>query len=386
MLQWRAPRKWTPSATVLLMLAALGLVSCGASSAGKVTVTATLPTAMQVTTVGPTATSGPVAICPSSLTTPALATALGLTAGATIAQVDCVSLRGNGQIDAVIQIQASATPVASGGAIDIDVVALPLSSPVTPLLALRGLASVTVVVSQARTLLISSTDALSCVATSSSTASGPRVVREYAWNGTAYVLSLFPGIYPWTNRMDAEAAQRQLDQSGGVAQDPVSVASAFATQQLGWVAATTAIRLTTIAPTSAQVTLSSPFAPGGLIISLARLGRTDTTGIWEVVGVSTESGFTVTAPASGTTIAPPIVVTGTATASSQIAVRIYDHAGCQIATTTNLTTNAAGTFSGTLNYQADPGVSGPQPCVLWIGTTDPFTGAWQNAWITPALC
>jgi len=187
--------------------------------------------------------------------------------------------------------------------------------------------------------------------------------REFQWSdgaGTLVPVS-FPGIFPDLTRYQAEEDQTQVNQGRDTWKlNAAEVARQLATdgRLLNWpdTARTVVVSGGGSKDTDAIVTVKNPAPPGDMIqVSLERLERNTSNGIWEVVAVTAEN-ISITAPQSRDILTSPMNVTGTGNAFEGVigTVDVLDHAYTPIGHTqvTGATGNGNTTFSTVVSYNS----------------------------------
>lgn len=379
-------------ARFVVALCALTLVGCAPPAQLVVPLptappTPTVPTAQGATTPGPTATPGGPAVCPPTLATADLAAALKLDPTvARIERVSCGDLQRDGNREALVTLRHGDT----ARTLDLAVLSLPAGATPVPLWRLNGLIGGAARISLAETIVIKAIDPLDCVNRAAQRPGQwqPSLALEYGWNGATFAPVVFPGVFPLTDRFDAEAAQTAADVASG-AQSPLAVASAFLIGPLG------ALHPDDHASVTSQDAATAIISAGGFAIQLQRLVRRGDGGLWFVTGVAAQTDLALTAPATGATVSTPITIAGTgatvaATATMPtpppLSVTLTGHVGCSLGASQIALGATSAAFSGTVAYVADAGLPAgqPQPGIVLVGERG-TNGNYLTAGIAPVL-
>lgn len=253
----------------------------------------------------------------------------------------------------------------------------------TTLFTHRGLLDGTVEISQANTLITGTLDtSLPADAGALLLPSQQFIYREYAWQDDTFQQVIFPGFYPVTYRAEAEILQQQADSGQTLPwSDPLATAEAMAKDLLRWLGTGQQNILLDSDGTTAHVKLVQQNPPLAIKVTLQRLVRPDSKGLWFVVSAHTQgvtlglNGQDMTAlpqdtpqstPATQTAqqslVQSPITLRGTSVlADGQASATLFDHTLSPISSANKvpLQVNSDGTYSGTLSYTAvSPGQEG----------------------------
>ena len=290
-----------------------------------------------------------------------------------IAAVEMVNALDGGLPAALVQVTHSDTQ----RTLDVYVFGCAVQQRTPQLLTLfsqQGLAQGSVTVSKARTLLIGSLD--STLTPGASAFLQPlqqNVYREYAWQNGKFLQVAFPGLYPVTSRAEAEALQQQADSGLAVPwSDPLVTAEQLSRDIFGWPTINVNDRALSNDGVTAQVLLVQDKPRLAVYVTLKRLERQDSKGLWFVVEAATR-GITLGLNEQDRTSAPqgiplqtplssPFRVSGTSILTDgQNTWTLIDHTLTPVAQASNmpLPVNGDGTYAATIAYQGiAPGQQG----------------------------
>jgi len=340
------------------------LVSCSGSAS---TTTTPATTAGQssgnttTTTTSPVLHPGPQA-CPDAVQAPAhwdaiIPTQNGVTH---VEKVICGYLTGATTLQALVTVRYQGT----GQLLDVYVFNDITTPSPSQLFKLQSLYNGDARISAYNTVLTAEVDQYSSINVGKSDTEMARdLFREFQWSdgaGTLVPVS-FPGIFPDLTRYQAEEDQTQVNQGRDTWKlNAAEVARQLATdgRLLNWpdTARTVVVSGGGSKDTDAIVTVKNPAPPGDMIqVSLERLERNTSNGIWEVVAVTAEN-ISITAPQSRDILTSPMNVTGTGNAFEGVigTVDVLDHAYTPIGHTqvTGATGNGNTTFSTVVSYNS----------------------------------
>ncbi len=352
---------------LVVFILALGLISCSGGGASNASSTSTTPAASQGQSLGNEATSttsrsailGPQT-CPEAVQSPAhweaiIPTQMGVTH---VENVVCGYLTGTSTLQALVTVRYEGT----GQLLDVYVFNDITTPNPSQLFKLQSLYDGEARMSTYNTLLIAEVDQHSRINAGKSGAEMTRdLFREFQWDSSVRTLVpiSFPGIFPDLTRYQAEDDQAQVNRG----QDSwklsaVEVARHMATDPLllNWPADSQAVVVSGggASDENAVVTVKNSSSPGvGIRVSLARLERNTSKGIWEVVSVPAD-GLTISSPQSRDILASPLNVKGTGNAFEGVigTIDVLDHKYTPIghAQVTGATGNGATTFSTMVPY------------------------------------
>jgi hypothetical protein len=336
---------WLSALGVIIALAGCGL---GGGSSTSTASAGTTPTP----TVAPGVTFG-AQPCPSGVTPAFYSTLLKLTADEHVETLKCADFRHDGTLEVLLGVRLDGT----GSFLNVYLYSLPNGNTATQLYYDLGLGGGTVAISRVSTILLNSVDAGDCVnAGASSNASlQPSWSQEIGWNGTGFMPLIFPGIYPYLTRFDAEHAQQQVDGGAMTPPAPTDIVNQFFTQQLHYPAADPGTTLTTSDDTTAQV------QSYGFTFVLRRMVTIGSKGVWDIVSINAQPNLAaLTTPANLAQVSSPIAVSGNGAASnsgSQFVITVRDHANCAIGHTSIPAPATSGPLTASVSYTADSGVT-----------------------------
>ncbi len=383
-MRYRSTRwAWLGALGVVIALAGCGLGGSSSTSTASVVGTPT-------PTVAPGVTFG-AQPCPSGITPAFYSTLLSLTADQHIETLKCADFRHDGALEVLLGVRLDGT----GSFLNVYLYSLPTGSAATQLYYDLGLGGGTVAISRASTILLNSVDAGDCVnaGTTSNAGLQPSWSQEIGWNGTGFMPSVFPGIYPYLTRFDAEHAQQQVDGGALTPPTPVALVNQFFTQQLHYPAADPGTALLTSDDTTATV------QSYGFTFVLRRLVATGTNGLWDIISVNAQPNLAaLTTPSNLAQVNSPIAVAGSGKArisGSQFTFTVRDHANCVIGHTSLAAPTATGPLTASLGYTADSGVTvqpsqgtlagtAYQEGTLWVAQQNP-DGTYANLQIVKLL-
>ena len=235
----------------------------------------------------------------------------------------------------------------------------------TSLFAQSGLLQGSVEVSQANTLITGTLD--TTITADASALLQPQqqnIYREYAWQNGAFRRVAFPGLYPVTSRVEAEALQQEADSGQTLPwNDPLATAEELSRDVFKWqtVDARDAILSNNGITAQAQLYQDNPHML--VTVKLQRLLQHDSKGLWFVVSAYT-AGITLGLAGQKPTTLPqgiptqtllhsPISLSGTSVLTDgSTSATLFDHTLNPItgAISTPLNVNADGTYTGSLTY------------------------------------
>lgn len=235
----------------------------------------------------------------------------------------------------------------------------------TTLFSQSGLTQGTVTISKANTLI---TGALDTTITADASAFllplQQNVYHEYAWKNGAFRRVAFPGLYPVTSRVEAEALQQDADSGQTLTwNDPLATAEELSRDVFGWPEIDARDIVLSNDGITAQVELFQSHPNMTVTVTLQRLLQHDNKGLWFVVAAHT-SGVTLGLAGQQRTTLPqdisistllhsPVQLSGTSVlADGSTSTTLFDHTLTALtgATSIPLQVSADGTYTGSLNY------------------------------------
>lgn len=200
----------------------------------------------------------------------------------------------------------------------------------TQLFKQQGLTQGIVVITQANTLSISIPDP-TFTATGTLESFLQNINREYAWRNGAFVQIPFPGLYPVTSRIEAEALQDQEDQEQNVLwADPLKTTAQMATDLFHWNSTNMAVSLQDQNDSITHVILVQHTPYFKVSVTLQRLIEPGDDGLWFVTQAQT-AGIALDQSQLQAPIASPMQIQGMMTPiSGETTVMLFDHTLTQI--------------------------------------------------------
>lgn len=349
----------------LTAVLALTFAACGTSTVGGTPTATTVPT---TPTIGISHGAQP---CPAAATPAFYGGLIGLDVSSHVQSVTCGDLKNDHTLEALVLVRLDGT----GGFLDWYIYTMPASGTATRLFFLRGLGAGDAQISQQNTVVVKSVDTADCVNVNftSNAELQPSWAQEFAWNGTAFAPTVFPGFYPYFTRYDAMQAQAEVTAGHATALTPVAEVNDFFVHGLGYAAPDGATALGSSDATHATVTSY------GFTIHLQRLILADSTGVWDIVSIDAQPLLALSSPATTASVTSPISLAGTGSAfEGQFDAEVKDHANCRIGqhTISGPAGSAAGPFTGTVTYSGDSGVPVTGPDGTLVGTNYQEGAVW----------
>jgi hypothetical protein len=155
--------------------------------------------------------------------------------------------------------------------------------------------------------------------------------REYAWRNGTFVQIPFPGLYPVTSRIEAEALQDQEDQGQNVLwTDPLNTTAQMAKELFHWNSTNIAVSLQDQNDTIAHVLLVQHTPYFKASVTLQRLIEPGDDGLWFVTQVQT-TGIALDQSQLQAPITSPMEIQGMMTPTAgETTVMLFDHTLTQI--------------------------------------------------------
>ncbi len=265
--------------------------------------------------------------CPGSMNTPdAWKNIVPLNAGQRIEHVLCGNLLGIPTLQAVVMVRHAG----SDATLDIFVYSAIVSAHPTAIFHLKGLLHGDAKISEYNTLLTAQEDPNSLYNKGLTNQWTADLCREYKWSDTlgALVQVAFSGIFPDLTRYQAEFEQSEVNNAQGFQQwrlSAITTTQHFCEQMLRWPSDTpvTVVSGGGVHDIHAVVQVKQP-SSNPITIQLDRLEYNANGGLWEVVGVHTDS-FMLTIPQNEHVLTSPVTVTGHGGRGTIGTVRVLDH-------------------------------------------------------------
>ena len=250
----------------------------------------------------------------------------------------------------------------------------------TSLFAQSGLPQGSVEVSQANTLITGTLDTtITADASAFLLPLQQNIYREYAWQNGAFRRVAFPGLYPVSNRAEAEALQQEADSGQTLPwNDPLATAEELSRDVFKWQTVDARDTLLGNDGITAQAQLFQASPHMLVTVTLQRLLQHDNKGLWFVVAAHT-MGITLGLAGQKPTTLPqdisaqtllhsPIQLSGTSVLTDgSTSATLFDHTLNPItgAIGTALNVNADGTYTGSIAYS---GIIADQQGLLLIAS------------------
>lgn len=224
----------------------------------------------------------------------------------------------------------------------------------TVLLKQQGLAQGTISLSKANTLVLGERDTmLSQDMTAVLQPMQQNLYQEYRWQNGTFVQVAFPGLYPVTDRSEAEALQEQSNNGASLPwTDPQITAEQMAKDILQWSSGDYQEKVLDNDGTTAHIVLEQKQPEMAVTVTLTRIIQNNTKGLWFVTGAQTQ-GISFEHSQSPTPVTSPIVLHGTVTTKDgQATATLFDHTLTAISSLNNttLSVTADGSYSGSILY------------------------------------
>lgn len=195
------------------------------------------------------------------------------------------------------------------------------------------------------------------------------IYHEYAWRDGQFVQVLFPGFYPVTSRVEAQALQQNFNNGQQLPwHDPLATAQQMAKDLLHW-SSTPSTRLVSQTSDTAQVELASQSPRVALEVTLRRLIQPDNNGLWFVTdartrGMQLTRAGSTSEPFPQTTDSPIHFSGANALIDGHTSATLFDHTLTPVpqATSVPVSVQPDSTCSGTLTYPG--GLRGQQGVIL----------------------
>ena len=224
----------------------------------------------------------------------------------------------------------------------------------TVLLKQQGLVQGTISLSKANTLVLGERDTLlSQDMTAVLQPMQQNLYQEYRWQNGAFVQVAFPGLYPVTDRSEAEALQDQANNGASLPwTDPQITATQMAKDILQWSASSYQEKVLDNDGTTAHVLLEQTQPAMAVTVTLTRLVQNNAQGLWFVTGAQTQGITLAQAPFSAPVTSPLTLHGIVATKDGQATATLFDHTLTAISSLNNTTLSVTndGSFTGSILY------------------------------------
>lgn len=241
---------------------------------------------------------------------------------------------------------------------------------------LQGSAAVT----RANTLSISMLDTKSLSELRTPSQTLPKnIYCEYAWKNGQFIQVSFPGFYPVMSRTEAEVLQEQFDTGQLLSWvDPLLTTSRMAQELFHWANNNMQVTMQNNDGITAHVLLIQKVPHTEVMVTLQRLIRHDSSGLWFVTQAQSNSLTLDTSPANSLVTSPLPLTVGSSLNGGTITIALLNHALrlIPISFRSNPASSAqtAGIVSGTLSFTA---VVPDQPGLLLLTRLAPDQQAGQ---------
>ena len=224
----------------------------------------------------------------------------------------------------------------------------------TVLLKQQGLTQGTVSVSKANTLVLGEHDAaLSQETTAVLQPMQQNLYQEYRWQHGVFTQISFPGLYPVTDRSEAETLQEQANNGESLPwNDPQVTAEQMAKDILQWSSGGYQEQILNNDGTTAHILLEQKYPRMDVAVTLTRLLQKNTQGLWFVTSAQTQ-GITLEQSQLSVPVTSPLSLHGTTTTTDgQATATLFDHTLTMMSslnnTTLSITSN--GSYTGSILY------------------------------------
>ncbi len=229
------------------------------------------------------------------------------------------------------------------------------STPIlTVLLKQQGLTQGTISISKNNTLVLGERDTkLSQDLTAVLQPMQQDIYQEYRWQKGTFVQVTFPGLYPVTDRSEAESLQEQANNGAALPWlDPKVTAEQMAKDILQWSSGGYQEKILDTNGTTAHILLQQKQPEMAVTVTLTRVIQSNAKGLWFVTNAQTQN-ITLEQGQFSTAATSPITLHGTvATKDGQATATLFDHTLTAISSLNNttLSVTADGLYSGSILY------------------------------------
>ena len=216
----------------------------------------------------------------------------------------------------------------------------------------QGLPQGTVSVSKANTLVVGERDtALTADETAILQPLQQNLYQEYRWQNDVFTQVLFPGLYPVTTRVEAEALQEQANNGESLPwSDPQVTADQMAKDILQWSSGSYQEKTLDNNGTTTHILLEQNSPKMAVTVTLTRVIQGDAKGLWFVTNAQTQN---ITFDQSQSPVTSPIALHGTVTTTDgQATAMLFDHTLTTMSSSNNTMLSIAsnGTYTGSMLY------------------------------------
>lgn len=224
----------------------------------------------------------------------------------------------------------------------------------TVLLKQQGLTQGTISISKNNTLVLGERDTkLSQDLTAVLQPMQQDIYQEYRWQKGTFVQVAFPGLYPVTDRSEAESLQEQANNGAALPWlDPKVTAEQMAKDILQWSSGGYQEKMLDTNGTTAHILLQQKQPEMAVTVTLTRVIQNNAKGLWFVTNAQTQN-ITLEQGQFSTAVTSPITLHGTvATKDGQATATLFDHTLTAISSLNNttLSVTADGLYSGSILY------------------------------------
>ena len=224
----------------------------------------------------------------------------------------------------------------------------------TVLLKQQGLAQGTINLSKTNTLVLGERDTmLSQDTTAVLQPMQQNLYQEYRWQNGMFVQVAFPGLYPVTDRSEAEALQEQSNNGASLPwTDSQITAEQMAKDILQWSSGGYQEKVLDNDGTMAHIVLEQKQPEMAVTVTLKRIIQNNAKGLWFVTGAQTQ-GISFEQAQFPTPVTSPIALHGTvAMKDGQATATLFDHTLTAISSLNNttLSVTADGSYTGSILY------------------------------------
>ena len=224
----------------------------------------------------------------------------------------------------------------------------------TVLLKQQGLTQGTISISKNNTLILGERDTvLSQDMTAVLQPMQQDIYQEYRWQKGIFVQVAFPGLYPVTDRSEAEALQEQANNGAALPWlDPQVTAEQMAKDILQWSSGGYQEKILDNDGTTAHMLLEQKQPEMAVTVTLTRLVQSNAKGLWFVTSAQTKN-ITLEQGQFSTPVTSPLTLHGTvATKNGQATATLFNHTLTAISSLNNttLSVTADGSYTGSILY------------------------------------
>lgn len=199
------------------------------------------------------------------------------------------------------------------------------------------------------------------------------IYREYAWKNGRFIQVSFPGLYPVMSRTEAEELQEQFDTGQSLSwADPLITTSHMAQELFHWANNNMQVTMQNNDGITAHALLVQKVPHTEVMVTLQRLIRHDSSGLWFVTQAQSNSLTLDTSPANSLVTSPLPLTVGSSFNGGTMTISLLNHALrlIPISFRSNPASSAqtAGTVSGALSFTA---IVPDQPGLLLLARLTP---------------